>query len=152
MYILLLFVLLTNTVFTFIEPVSNVTVTGQLWLKAGQVLNLQVMCDGTPPHDYCIRFDLTPADQRTGNDTTCDHWTALDNCDFPVVHYNPDAYRMLLFVRNRVSQINREIAINVYKVERQSQLSVIVVPVAFCLVAVILVVFGVAYYMQNKSR
>lgn len=32
-----------------------------------------------------------------------------------------------------------------------SQLSVIVVPVAFCLLAVILVVFGVAYY-QHRSR
>lgn len=90
-------------------------------------------------------------DKRKDNET-CDHWNTVDNCDFPVVHYNPDTYKMLLFVRNRVSQINREIAINVYKVERQSQLSVIVVPVAFCLVAMILVVFGVAYYMQNKSR
>lgn len=126
------------------------TLTGQLWLKVGQVLNLQVKCDGTPPHDYCIRYEAATYKQ-TANDT-CDKWKTVDNCDFPVVHYDSEAYRMLLFVRNRVSQINREIAINVYQVDRQSQLSVIVVPVAFCLVAVILVVFGVAYYMQNKSR
>lgn len=113
------------------------------------MLNLQVKCDGTPPHEYCTRYDLT--DKLTGNET-CDRWNVLDNCDFPVVHYNSDTYKMVLFVRNRVSLIIREIAINVYKVERQSQLSVIVVPVAFCLVAMILVVFGVAYYMQNKSR
>lgn len=131
---------------------NNVNVTGQLWLKAGQVLNLQVKCDGTPPHEYCIRYDLSTDNQQKDNNTSCDHWIGLDNCDFPIVHYNSDTYKMLLFVRNRVSQNNREIAINVYKVERQSQLSVIVVPVTFCLVAMILVVFGVAYYMQNKSR
>lgn len=34
----------------------------------------------------------------------------------------------------------------------QAQLSVIVVPVAFSLVAVVLIVFGVAYYIQNRSR
>lgn len=34
----------------------------------------------------------------------------------------------------------------------KSQLSVIVVPIGFCLLAVILVVFGVAYYIQNRER
>lgn len=34
----------------------------------------------------------------------------------------------------------------------KSQLSVIVVPVSFSLVAVILVVFAVAYFIQNRNR
>jgi len=36
--------------------------------------------------------------------------------------------------------------------QRQSQLSVVVVPVTCTLVAVILVVFGVAYYIQRGNR
>lgn len=34
----------------------------------------------------------------------------------------------------------------------KSQLSVILVPIGFCLIAVIMVVFGVAYYIQNRER
>lgn len=39
-----------------------------------------------------------------------------------------------------------------FPVTKQAQLSVIVVPVAFSLVAVVLIVFGIAYYFQNRSR
>lgn len=36
--------------------------------------------------------------------------------------------------------------------QKQSQLSVIIVPVSFILVAVILVVFGFAYYVESRNR
>lgn len=55
-------------------------------------------------------------------------------------------------MRNQVTLLNKEITVNIYNVKKQSQLSVIVVPVAFTLVAVILVIFGVAYYVQNKHQ
>lgn len=55
-------------------------------------------------------------------------------------------------MRNQVTLINKEIAIKVYNVKKQSQLSVIVVPVVFILAAVITVVFGVAYYVQNQNQ
>jgi hypothetical protein len=37
-------------------------------------------------------------------------------------------------------------------VTKHAQLSVIVVPVSCSVIAVILIVFGVAYYVQSKSR
>lgn len=55
-------------------------------------------------------------------------------------------------MKNDVTRINRIITVNIYDVKKQSQLSVIVVPVAFILVAVTLVIFGVARYMQSKNR
>lgn len=36
--------------------------------------------------------------------------------------------------------------------KKQPQISVIVVPVTFSSIAVIIVVFGIAYYFQNRSR
>lgn len=120
-----------------------------MFLQNGEVLNLQAKCDGTPPHDYC--YTIVASDYKQTGNETCDRWTPLDQCNFNIVHFSAMSYKVLVIVRNRVAQVNREVAIKVYT-ERRSQLSVIVVPVAFCLVAVILVVFGVAYYMQNKTR
>ena len=36
--------------------------------------------------------------------------------------------------------------------QEHSQISVVIVPVAFSLVAVALIVFGVAYYIQNRNQ
>lgn len=87
----------------------------------------------------------------TGNET-CNKWLPLDTCQFPIVHYTSYTYKIIVIVKNDVAQVNKEVTVNMYKVQKQSQLSVIVVPVSFCLAAVILVVYGVAYYLQNRSR
>ena len=39
-----------------------------------------------------------------------------------------------------------------FSAQAHSQLSVIIVPIVFCLMAVVLIVFGVAYYVQNKNQ
>jgi len=41
---------------------------------------------------------------------------------------------------------------NIFTVTTKPQLSVIIVPVSCSLVAVVLVVFGVAYYIQSRAR
>lgn len=87
----------------------------------------------------------------TGNET-CIKWMPNDANSFPITHFFPKSYTIIIIIRNDVIQINKEVKVNIYEAQKQSQLSVIVVPVVFCLVAVILVVFGVAYYMQNRNR
>lgn len=87
----------------------------------------------------------------TGNET-CVEWLPLDACQFPIVHYTSTTYKIIVIVKNDVAKVNKEVTVNMYEVQKQSQLSVIVVPVSFCLAAVILVVYGVAYYLQNRSR
>lgn len=39
-----------------------------------------------------------------------------------------------------------------FSVDKKPQLSVIVVPVSCSLAAVVLIVFGIAYYIQNRAR
>lgn len=40
----------------------------------------------------------------------------------------------------------------IFLAQARSQLSVVIVPVVFSLMAVVLIVFGVAYYVQNRNQ
>lgn len=136
----------------FIDPISNVTTNGGKWLQHGDMLNLQVKCYGSPPFDYCIK--IKPGQYNMTGNETCTRWLPLDKCDFSIVHYfsNVSTYTILIILRNQVMKLNKEVTITIYEANTQSQLSVIVVPVSFSLFAVILVVFAVAYYIQNRNR
>lgn len=142
----------TSIKFLIPDPLVNVTVSGTNWLQQGSSLNLEFKCAGSPPFEYCINYSSKPFNS-TGNDT-CENWKKLLTCQFSIVHYYFEAFPhyVLIIVRNQVTLINKELTINVYNVKRQSQLSVIVVPIAFTLAAIILVIFGVAYYVQNKHQ
>lgn len=131
---------------------ENLTVTGSNWLQPGDVLHLEVKCGGSPPYHYCVKF-ITGVYNVTGNET-CEEWLILDQCGFHITHYflEEKVNTILVLMKNDVTRINKIITVNIYDVKKQSQLSVIVVPVAFILVAVILVIFGVARYMQSKNR
>lgn len=105
---------------------------------------------GSPPFEYCLKIEADTYN-ITGNET-CVKWLPNDEKSFPITHLLSKTHTIIIIIRNPVIQINKEVKVNIYEATKQSQLSVIVVPVVFCLVAMILVVFGVAYYMQNQSR
>ncbi|PNF42397.1 hypothetical protein B7P43_G02554 [Cryptotermes secundus] len=133
-------------------PVANVSVSGSSWLQHGDMLNLQVQCNGSAMIEYCIRI-LPGSYNVTGNET-CPSYASRSHCQFLVMHYfrEPSLYTVLIIIRNDVSKIVTKVGINVYEVTKRAQLSVIVVPVSCSLIAVILIVFGVAYYVQSKNR
>lgn len=114
------------------------------------MLNLEVKYDGSPPYEYCMKIK-DDTYNVTGNET-CEKWLPNDLTSFPITHLFKKTHTIIIIIRNAVIKVNKEIKVNIYEATKQSQLSVIVVPVVFCLMAVILVVFGVAYYMQNRSR
>lgn len=126
--------------------------TGSSWLKHGDVLHLDVKCAGSPPFEYCTQV-ITGAYNITGNET-CDLWLSPQTCQFHITHYFGDVqpYTILIFMRNQVTVLTKVVTINIYDVKKQSQLSVIVVPVVFILFAIISIIFGVAKYVQTKNR
>ncbi|KAG4065197.1 hypothetical protein HA402_007594 [Bradysia odoriphaga] len=132
------------------HPLTDITISGNLWLQSGEVLNLEVKYDGSPPFDYCLKIE-DDTYNITGNET-CEKWLPTDVASFPITHLFPKTHTIIIIIRNPVVKMNKEVKVNIYEATKQSQLSVIVVPVVFCLVAMILVVFGVAYYMQNRRR
>lgn len=128
----------------------NVTILGNYWLQYGEVLNIEVKYDGSAPFQYCIKFE-NAVYNMTGNET-CNKWLPNDDSSFPITHLFNKTHTILVMIRNDVIQVNKEFKVIIYEATTHPQVFVIVVPVVFCLVAMIIVVFGVAYYMQNRNR
>lgn len=127
--------------------------TGNSWLQHGALLNLQVKCGGSPPYEYCI--NMYDSQHNMTDDEKCNGtFIPLDVCEFSVTHLfqHSQIDTIIIIIKNQVTTIHKEITINIYDAKKQAQLSVIVVPVAFSFFAVALVVFGVAYYIQNRRR
>lgn len=134
-------------------PVNNITVIGNNWLQHGDMLSLGVKCTGSASFSYCFNF-MSRLHNATGNET-CDTMPVLtDKCEFNITRYyiKSGEHTVLIIVKNDVSKMIYPVTVTVYKVSKRPQLSVIVVPVSFSLVAVVLIVFGMAYYIQNRRR
>ncbi|XP_029170282.1 uncharacterized protein LOC114939972 isoform X2 [Nylanderia fulva] len=133
-------------------PVSNISVEGTNWIQPWDMLSLNVTCKGSGPFCKCLQFHHGKYN-ITGNET-CDDVEQLHSCNFSILHYflEPSVYTILIILNNEVSKQVYPLTINIYKVTTKPQLSVIVVPVSCSLVAVVLIVFGVAYYIQSRAR
>ncbi|XP_044749112.1 uncharacterized protein LOC123309877 [Coccinella septempunctata] len=134
------------------DPISSVNVTGNNWLQHGDILALVVSCNGSPSLRYCVKF-YRGSYNATGTES-CRSYLTLGNCNFLIQRYLGDAeeHTVLLILENDVTKVVKTVAVTIYEVKKQAQLSVIVVPLAFSLVAIVAVVFGVAYYIQNRER
>jgi len=133
-------------------PVANISVVGTSWLQHGDIWDLQVYWNGSAGFEYCIKI-LSGSYNVTGNET-CAHFAPTTDSQFAIKHYfrDPSLYTVLIILKNDVSKVVTKVGINIYEVTKHAQLSVIVVPVSCSLIAVILIVFGVAYYVQSKNR
>ncbi|KAK1135494.1 hypothetical protein K0M31_000084 [Melipona bicolor] len=133
-------------------PIMNITVEGTNWIQPWDMLSLNVSCKGSGPFNKCLYFHRGKYN-ITGNET-CDSGDNLYSCNFSIIHYflEPSVYTILIILNNDVSKQIYPLTINIYKVTTKPQLSVIVVPVSCSLAAVVLIIFGIAYYIQNKAR
>ncbi|CAH1102208.1 unnamed protein product [Psylliodes chrysocephalus] len=133
------------------DPLSNINVTGNNWIQPGNMLSLRVHCNGSKSFKYCVEYKKGEYNV-TGNET-CEIFQQADTCDFEVRRFlSYPKSTVIIIIENDISKQVTPVTVNIYKVKKEGQLSVIVVPVAFSLVAVVLIVFGVAYYFQNRSR
>lgn len=119
---------------------------------------------------YCVNY-YKGQYNVTGNET-CDNPLQNDVCEFHIERYFQDTmdHTIVFIISNDVSKVVYPVMVQVYKgnkfrvfvncvndcfvflVQKQAQLSVIIVPVTFTIIAVVLVIFGVAYYVQNRNR
>ncbi|XP_055848942.1 uncharacterized protein LOC129913961 [Episyrphus balteatus] len=133
-----------------LQPVGEFSSSGKNWLQHGDVLNLDISCKGSSPLEYCYRVFNAPYN-LTGNET-CSSWLSITSCSFQLRRWFAQSKTILFFIRNPIASSVNQVTINFYETKKQSQLSVIVVPVSFSLIAVILIVFGVSYYIQSRNR
>lgn len=156
------------------KPIGNVTVDNNVWLKHGDMCQLNIKFGGTGPFNYCtniIRNDNSS--DVTKVDDTCDGWKKTEAKELNYQHFFPkssNSYSLIVFIKNEVSIVRTPIGVQFYDGESlvflsylyfnllfvlaqpRSQLSVVIVPVVFTLMAVVLIVFGVAYYVQNRNQ
>ena len=133
-------------------PIMNISVEGTNWIQPWDMLSLNVTCKGSGPFNKCLYFHRGKYNV-TGNET-CNTEDNLYSCNFSIIHYflEPSIYTILIILDNDVSKQIYPLTINIYKVTTKPQLSVIVVPVSCSLAAAVLIIFGIAYYIQSKAR
>ncbi|KAK3909386.1 Collagen alpha-1(XXVII) chain [Frankliniella fusca] len=132
-------------------PVNITSVKGTNWLQQDQLLDLQIVCSGSGNFSAC-NYKAPANYNYTGNET-CVHEEILETCQFNVSRFFSYVnYTVIVIVSNDVSKVVYPVKVMFYKVQKHAQLSVIVVPVGCSLLAVIMIVFGVAYYVQRKKR
>ncbi|KAK7792097.1 hypothetical protein R5R35_010397 [Gryllus longicercus] len=133
-------------------PITKVNVKGNNWLQFGDVLNLSISCNGSAKFQHCTKIKVG-VHNVTGYEN-CSSPLQGDVCNFTLTHYFREAntYTYIIVIMNDVSKVVTPAVIRMYKVSVQPQLSVIVVPVTCSLLAIIIIVFGVAYYVQSQNR
>lgn len=134
------------------RPVVISKVAGNNWLKNGDLLNLTVTFTGSLPYYHCIQF-ITGEYNSTGNET-CLHTQKTTTGKINIIHFfgKGDKHTVLFIIQNSVSKTVTAIVVTNYIEKKHPQLSVIIVPISCSAIAVILIVFGVAYYIQSKNR
>ncbi|XP_015588603.1 uncharacterized protein LOC107264636 isoform X2 [Cephus cinctus] len=133
-------------------PVTDISVDGTNWIQPWAMLNLNVTCEGSGPFIRCLQFHRGNYNV-TGNET-CGDGERKPNCNFSIIHYflEPSDYTIVIILTNDISTNIHPVTINIYQATTQPQLSVIVVPVLCSLVALVLIIFGIAYYIQSRAR
>ena len=135
------------------SEINKVNTSGDRWFKQGQLLDLNVTCDGTGPWNYCWR----PVDANyniTGNERCASPIALMHQCELPIIWYfrSFGSYGVLLTLTNEVSVRHELININVYEIHKQTAFAFIFVPIGVGVLVLVLGISGAAYiYKMNGS-
>jgi len=134
-------------------PITNMTVTGSVMLKHGQLVDLNIKCNGTADWKYCWSIK-EKGYNITGNETCEDPSVMKNSCDFSIIWYFglSDTYNFLVEITNDVSSHIEVIPVTIYDVASSLPLSIIVIPVASSIVVVIIIMSAIALYAHYKTR
>ncbi|XP_037069535.1 uncharacterized protein LOC119090916 [Pollicipes pollicipes] len=131
-------------------PITVVNVSGNNWLKHGELLNLTVHCNGTGPWNYCVNV-YSGRYNVTGNET-CPYPSVTAECSVGIVRYLRDngTYTAVSVLSNAVSRRVTPVAITVYTAARQSQLSYYIIPLSCALAALVFILFGSIKLIRSR--
>jgi len=124
------------------DPISNFTVTGHKTLKHGQLVNLNIDCEGTGGWLFCWKT-VEKGYNITGNET-CDAPMYRKLCNFSIMWYfkNSDTYNLLVIVSNDVSSHLEVVSVTIHEAASQLPLSIVIIAVVAAICAVILLISG----------
>jgi len=135
------------------EPISGTDVIGEVMLKQGKLVDLNVKCNGSGDWSYC--WSIKPKGYNiTGNETCEDPQYLKAECDFSIIWYlrYSDTYNILVEISNDVSSHIQVIPVTVYDVAHTLPVSIVVIPVASSIVVIMIIMSGIALYAHYKKR
>lgn len=145
---------MVHVILSISDPLSSPVVSGDFWIKREDGMFLNISWSGSPPYYYCYQYKHGPYNITANETCLDDEWTETKTPWITIHRYflSENSFTILFHVRNQITNQTKIITINTYEVQKQSQLSVIVVPVAFILCAMVAIIFGVAKYVQTRNR
>ena len=137
-------------------PITNFNKTGEILIKAGQMLELNLTCDGSGPWQICWQITKEVPYNATGNETCGDYdvVTLTDSCSYPVTWFFRESgnHDILAVVDNGVSHVVQVIYAEMYNATHSPPISVVAVPITCSLLGFFGIGMGVItfYYCRKK--
>lgn len=96
-------------------PIANISVKGNYWLQQGDLLNLDILCNGSGPFSYCKTIHDWPYN-ITGNET-CLSPDSLAKCEFAIQWYfrDPGKYTLAIILANDIGKNVSQVTVTVYE-------------------------------------
>ncbi|GFR18569.1 uncharacterized protein TNCT_473971 [Trichonephila clavata] len=98
---------------TIKDPIVHINISGNTYLEHGQLLDLDISCNGSGPVDYC--WKILPPSKNSSNFSCTDVVTSTE-CSFPILYYFRDSgdYQLAIHVNNLITSLEREIEVHIY--------------------------------------
>uniref|UniRef100_T1J417 PKD domain-containing protein n=1 Tax=Strigamia maritima TaxID=126957 RepID=T1J417_STRMM len=134
-------------------PIDTINVTGKVVLKHGDLVDLQVDCDGSNPWSYCW-MAVPEINGSQIEDAVCSEVLTTNDCQFKVIYYfrKSGHHEMLLNISNDVNRVIKRQGITIYTAVPEPQLSTVIIPVVCSLLAIAIVLIGIFSYAQSRRQ
>ncbi|KAF7492940.1 hypothetical protein SSS_05054 [Sarcoptes scabiei] len=131
------------------SPIENVTVSGNIFVENGSLLNLNIRCNGSSKFLFCHRFSSIKSN------TSCfQSGSIFDHCQYNVMHYFPQngTKYVNIGIRNDVSTVFKNIKITVYKVGPTPSFAFVVIPLISLMLVTIITLIGIIHCIRQRKK
>lgn len=103
------------------NPVQNVSVSNNVWLKHSDMCDLKLKYRGTAPFTYCMKVVATNNESVSiTQDVECgaSDWKKTDDLEITYKHFFPkhsNSYIVEFYIKNEVSEVTMPIGVQFYE-------------------------------------
>ncbi|GFS29012.1 transmembrane protein 130 [Nephila pilipes] len=136
---------------TIKDPVVHINISGNTYLEHGQLLDLDISCNGSGPVEYC--WKILPPKKNTSNFSCSDVVTSTE-CSFPILYYFRDSgdYLLAIHINNLITSLQRDVEVHIYDVSLRPELSTVIIPVVCSVLVVLIIATAVVLHMRRHSN
>lgn len=103
------------------NPVKNVSISNNVWLRHGDLCYLTIKYAGTAPFKYCTKImNAENSTEALKDEKECLYWKETDLREFPYKHWfdkSSNSYSLIVFIKNEVAEIRTTIGVQFYEGE-----------------------------------